>query len=71
MTATKLVLQVFPWQLGVTWKHAILLPIALILFALVKRNYRKRAAGRAPDLWYWADSALLRMGFCISTKSLI
>lgn len=71
MKTIDFVLQPIPWQTGLTWKHALLLPVALILLALVNRNYRKRAEGRAPDLWYWADSALLRMGFCVSTKPLI
>lgn len=35
----------------------------LILYPLVYRNQRLRAAAKLPDEWYWADLKLLEWGF--------
>ena len=38
----------------------------LVLIPLVRRNYRLREAGKAPDDWYWADVLLVSWGYIVT-----
>jgi len=42
------------------------LPLALILWPMVARNYALRTKGRLPDEWYWADKLMLKMGWVVN-----
>ncbi len=52
---------------GCNIKAILFLPIALVLWPLVARNYRLRKQGKLPDEWYWADSILLNNGWFVCT----
>jgi len=41
------------------------LPLALMLWPLVRWNYYQRELGVLPDQWYWADAVLYRLGYYV------
>jgi hypothetical protein len=48
-----------------TWRDIYRAPCALVLLPFILRNYRRRAAGLAPDAWYWPDALLFRWGYSV------
>jgi len=45
------------------WRDFYRLPLAMLLWPLIRLNYWKREHGLAPDKWYWADEILLSWGW--------
>ena len=48
-----------------TWRDAYRLPIAIVLWPFVLRNYWLRKHGRVWDDWYWADCSLASWGYFV------
>ena len=47
-------------------KKLLMFPVFhLLLKPLIKRNYKLRKAGLAPDEWYWADALAVRYGYFV------
>ena len=50
---------------SLVWGDLWMFPYALILYQLVKRNFRGRELRVIKDEWYWADVRLAQLGYFV------